>query len=108
MAEFSSKQNQVIAEARQNFTRTGFPEKAAALNALVAEGAPFSKIEALIANKGQSTASQPPLSGKGSGVEAWREYAVSVTDLDPETAEDMSKEDLVEILTDQGFIAKDE
>ncbi len=104
MAEFTSEQSMKIEQARHEFERTGFPEKAQRLELLVEEGASFKEIDALITSKGQTTTEQPPLSGKGSGTEAWRDYAKEVSDLDDEVIDDMSKEDLVEALKAQGIV----
>lgn len=45
---------------------------------------------------------RPPTSGKGSSVEAWREYAAAVTDSPAESWESLSREEIVELLDSEG------
>lgn len=101
MSEYSSKQISEIAQAKKVLSQTGKPEKVAQINALMAAEAPFSKISAIINDKSAGP-EMPPTSGKGSGVNAWKEYAKAVSDLDPETIDDMTKDDLIAVLTDEG------
>lgn len=108
MAEFTSKQRAAITEARKDFDRTGFPEKVARLNKMVEDEESFSKIDDFITGKDQAVTDQPPLSGKGSGKTAWQNYAKAVTDMDPETVDSMEKDDLISVLTDEGFIASED
>lgn len=105
---YKSKELGQISEANKEFERTGRPEVVAQIRLLVSQEAPFSKIAALINPKSEAkTAEQPPISGKGSGVEAWRDFAKEVSDLDAETVDSMSKEDLLTVLADEGLLEDD-
>lgn len=45
---------------------------------------------------------RPPTSGKGSGVEAWREYAAAMTDLTSESLESLTRDEIIELLDQEG------
>lgn len=50
----------------------------------------------------------PPRTGKGSGVDNWREFAKSTSDMDPEVIDSMSKDDIVAALESTGVIPAEE
>lgn len=57
------------------------------------------------ANSGQPGAVQrPPLSGPGSGVEAWRKYAAEITGTPAESWAALSRERVIELLKSEGVI----
>lgn len=45
---------------------------------------------------------RPPMTGRGSGVEAWREYAAAVTGSPVDSWQALSKEEVVELLDAEG------
>lgn len=51
-----------------------------------------------------SPVEQPPVSGPGSGVAAWRDYAAAVTGEPVAEFDDMSRDDIVEYLESVGEV----
>lgn len=45
---------------------------------------------------------RPPTSGRGSSVEAWREYAAALTDSPVEAWQELSREEIIELLDAEG------
>lgn len=54
------------------------------------------------AEASEKTSERPPTSGRGSGVEAWREYAAAVTDSPVESWESLSRDEIIELLDSEG------
>ena len=50
----------------------------------------------------------PPRTGKGSGVDAWREFAKATSDMDEEVIDTMEKADIIASLESTGVIPEEE
>lgn len=103
----SSKGREPTAEEVQNAIRENFrrgrPEKAFKIRALVAAGEPVTydlldfsglKSEKVV----EGVLEVPPRAGKGSGVENWKEFAKTTSDLDEEVIESMNRDEIIDML----------
>lgn len=97
-------------EAIRQHSRLGHPEKGAKLRHLFdndPENIPsdlldFSGLRPEKESVGKLEA--PPRAGKGSGKEAWTDFALKVSDLGEEVLEKMNRDEIVEILETRGII----
>lgn len=51
---------------------------------------------------------EPARTGRGSGINNWREFAKAMTDMDPEVIDAMEKDELILALESNGVIAAEE
>lgn len=111
---YSSEERLEIAQARSRAYSSGRPEIVQRINALLDAEAPFSQIRKLwapkvkaevpVAPEVESSLEPPPMAGAGSGTNAWRAFALQVSDMAPEVIESMGKMDIVTVLKDKGII----
>jgi hypothetical protein len=46
----------------------------------------------------------PPFTGRGSTTPAWRDFALTVSEIEPEIVHSMGRNDLIRVLIDRGII----
>lgn len=102
-----------IANAIQHWHTVGHPEHAATIERAVEAGKePHPKLMNIgsVSPERVIDASDieiPPRVGKGSGKDVWAEFALQVSDLEPEIVERMSRDDVIKSLEIKGIIPKD-
>lgn len=99
----------MVSEAVREHSRRGSPEQGARLTKLFNAGEEipselldFSGLRPEKETVGKLEA--PPRAGKGSGKEAWIEFALEVSDLGEEVLEKMNRDEIVEILETREII----
>lgn len=95
-AEQIAEMNQLIREESQN----GRPEIAARIRSALDRGEVYEAPGVEVVEPVE----QPPLGGPGSGKVAWVEYALSVSDIDEEVLESITKDDIIAMLRANGII----
>lgn len=105
----------------RKFDMSGKPEVAAQIRLCIEQGVMWEGEEVVVepeetvvagsgaggVNENYATTPQPPLHGKGSGKIAWGEYASTVTEIDAEIIETLSKGDLIGMLQANGVEIND-
>lgn len=101
-----------IREAIREHSRRGHPEKGAQLKKLWGDGSDPQEIPSELLDftgiKSEKATTglleMPPRTGRGSGKEAWAEFAAEVSDLDPVVLEKMNRDEIVDILESRRII----
>lgn len=108
---YTTEQLYEMAEAKKKLNRTGHPSAVTRITIWIEEERPFSEIQKIYQTskvrpevEAAKVLDPPPLSGKGSGQEPWRKFALQVSDMDSEIVANLSKSDIVTILRDKGII----
>ncbi len=112
---YTSEQNLEMTEAKIRLRRTGHPSAVQRIDLAISQDLPFSKIQAFYkpqkvkpenpAVPVKATYNHPPLNGKGSGRTPWREFAKTVSDMDPEIIDSMERSDIITVMRDRGIIS---
>lgn len=97
----------------RHWHRVGRPENANQLKGLHAAGEPIpyqllDKVGVKSEKEVEGKLDIPPRSGRGSGHEAWREFAAEVSDLDEAVLDKMSREEIQEFLEERDIIPEDD
>lgn len=100
--------------AQREWENRGRPEKAGDIQRLINAGEEVpesllhtSKVKPQANADAAESYSPPPRKGKGSGKEAWREFAGQVTDVEVDVLEAMDRDDVIELLVSRGVIEKE-
>ena len=105
-------------EAINKFIRAGQPENKAKIEAQMQAFVPFNEIVMPDAPQSKTLkpetkidpelVEEPPRRGPGSGKGAWVEFASLVSDMDEEVIDQLSRDELVQILIDRDVILAEE
>ena len=96
------------------WTRRGHPEKSLQIKRAVRDGIEVGKdlvIHSMIDPDNAKSLTgfvPPPRTGRGSGVEQWRDFAFEMTDIDEAVVDEMTREDIIALLEDEGVIGREE
>lgn len=112
---YSNDQIDKLAIANRNLIRTGYPQRASKLVQQMRDSVPFSEInvtdEFITSNDLRpetpidiTLVDIPPRHGKGSGHDAWAEFASLVSDMDTEVIDQFGRNEIISILEDRDII----
>lgn len=105
----SDVSDQEVADMVRHWHRTGRPERAHQLKGLHREGEPIpyqllDKTGIKSEKEVEGKLEVPPRSGRGSGIDAWKEFAAEVSDLDEAVLDKMSREEIQDFLEEREII----
>lgn len=110
---YTTAQLSSIHLAKRRHLQSGRPQVVAKIDLLVSEEAPYDDIWKLASSdiremvkpeKPADVIEPPPFTGKGSGTDHWREFALKVSDMETEVINSMGRNDLITVLADKGII----
>lgn len=115
MAKDLTENHQQARVARNQWANMGYVSEQMEIQRLIAAGeeVPENLLHPRRGNTGpQANADNPaayeapPRSGKGSGVDNWREFALLTTEMDEDAVANMDRDDIIEVLETRGIIDK--
>lgn len=95
-----------INERKRQYEKRGYPEKAAALQVQAENDTPFDELLGTPEDLQEEVDSlpEPPRSGAGSGADQWRSFAKTISDMDPEVIDTMSRDEIINVLEEAELI----
>jgi hypothetical protein len=120
---FTSSQTQELRKAIAQAEKTGHPEVAMRIRAAMKADTPFDLIMLSLDNEAMAPPKvnpetdidprdaetlMPPRAGKGATKKAWHEWALIVSNLEPEVVASFSRDDTVAVLEERGILLPEE
>lgn len=106
MPELSLDERIVMNEQIRESKKHGRPQDAQKLQQALDAGVYAELTGSVEAPKPEPLPDPPPRRGKGSGMEAWLEYAQLVSQIDDEVLESAQKDDIIGMLEANGLLEK--
>lgn len=107
---YSDKELAEIQTRLYHYEKSGSPEKAFKLKLQVEDEVAFDELigtpKDIEAEK--ATTPEPPRTGPGSGVEAWRSFAKLVTNMSAEVIDDMKRDEIILVLEEGDYITSED
>lgn len=108
-AEKAALKDTEVADMVRHWHRIGRPERAHQLKELyrAGEDIPYQLLDKAGVKAEKDLVGKvdvPPRTGRGSGVDSWREFAAEVSDFDQSVLDEMSRDEIIQILEDREII----